>query len=420
MARLRDFINYLNGRRQLLEGVEKELCRVQSKYETFFAEIVRVRESELSQLTEHILAFRQGRSEQPAPAWLEAALNKAEGEVAAQLDKQLGALRDKANEKQTQADALREASLSDESRTRKKNRSLDASEEALKQRNSELLQKIADYNARIRQLSRGFGFFYNLPKMRTLRTERSEIDREQSDVAAQIEKLRERWKREAGDYHKRETERSDQWNALQTEIAKLHAKIDLLEEKRAEILLRSTIERVLFSRVTPPKDPAADDPKCTRCQTPNPPGNHFCLICAQRLIADKPDFAGSVEEIGELNHHHARFSEGVQATQELIGLVRGLCSGLNSFSQSVADVLESEQKYPLPKLQIDVPQPSRAYGESFERFAELIKQSDYSAHPRVFAKRIAPFVDEVFTEKQIKRYFETMGQELSRQAKRQW
>jgi hypothetical protein len=60
-----------------------------------------------------------------------------------------------------------------------------------------------------------------------------------------------------------------------------------------------------------------------------------------------------------------------------------------------------------------------SYGSVFDRLDQSLR-SDYTLHPAVFARQVQPLVDEVFTEDKIKAYFETMGEELSRQASAQW
>ena len=152
---------------------------------------------------------------------------------------------------------------------------------------------------------------------------------------------------------------------------------------------------------------------------PNPASHNFCHICAYRLAADREDFDGSLEEISEINRHFDRFSEGMEACQQIIGLVRGMKSGVEAFTESVADVQASEDKYPLSKLKIDVPQASQDFGVQFDRLADFAGQ-DYSLHPKLFADRFEQYFAETFTEESIQAFFETMGEELSLQAETQW
>jgi hypothetical protein len=229
--------------------------------------------------------------------------------------------------------------------------------------------------------------------------------------------LRLRWEEADREHAGSEAERREGWLEVERRAASVAATLEALEARRPEVVVRAAVERVLADRV---RETSAEAVRpCPRCETRNPEGSHFCSICAARLGDDRPDFAGSVEEMAELNRHFERFSTGMQAGQELIGLVRGLASGVEAFTTSVEDVLESEKKYPLPKLDIDVPAASLEFGRSFDRLAEAVGD-DLSVHPVVFAERVRGLVDGVLTEDAIKAYFETMGEELSRQAEAQW
>lgn len=418
MARLKDFISYLVQRKGVMRRVEKQLLELQEKYETFFQEIRRVREAELHQLTEHILAARAG--EGPAlPEAFDHDLRKAEEEVDRTFDLKLRKLRSEAHNLERKAEQVRQKALKAEQAVRKKNAELDRQEEELKSRSEQVMARIEAFNDEIRQLARGWGFFANLFKMRTLQAQRAELDREQADLAARIETLRARWQQAESGHLEREGKAKEQWLEEQNELAALSAKIDHLERCGAAIRRRSAVEQVLFRQYTPQAEPAEGDPPCPRCQTPNPAENHFCRICARRLGEDRPDFSGSIVEISELNHHFDRFQEGIQACQELIGLVRGIISGLEAFARSVDEVQDSEKKYPLPKLEIDVPKQAVSYGEQFDALEQLVA-GQTSVHPMVFAQRVQPLVEKVFSEDKIKDFFEIMGKELSRQASSQW
>ena len=178
------------------------------------------------------------------------------------------------------------------------------------------------------------------------------------------------------------------------------------------------MERVLDRRRTR-FEAAADGQPCPRCQVANPDRAHFCHICAQRLTADRPDLAGSLEEVAELNHHFRRFQDGMRAGQEIIGLIRGIGSGIDALGESVDDMLASEKKYPLPKLEIDVPAQARAWGQHLESFRDLVGR-DLSLHPQELVAAVSHVTTNVFTADAIQSYFEAIGEEMSRQAGVQW
>jgi hypothetical protein len=414
MARLKDFLSYLDDRHQTISEVETRLCRLQEKYESHFQEVAQVRESELNQLTEHTLADRS-----QLPDWFNQKLDTVQKQVEEELQQQLQSLEQRRDELAQEAEKERQRSLMEERRLHNVNTNLDKEEEELKERNERLLIKIEQYNRQIGELGKGFGFFANFFKMRQLSKQRRLLETEQGDLAARIDKLRSDWQKADESHGERETKLQQAWIRLRTERDAVAAKIDTLRNSLHQIVRRSTLERVLSAHEREMVEPAIEDPPCPRCQSHNPASYHFCYICAQRLGEDRPDFDGSLEEIGEINTHFKRFSDGMQACQELIGLVRGLKSGIEAFRKSVDDVRDSEKKYPLPKLEIDVPRSSVEYGASFDQLKETLS-AKLATHPQHFARQAANLVNQVFTEDKIKRYFETMGAELSRQADRQW
>jgi len=414
MGDLAGFFAYLDERTRLLVGVERRLCTLQEKYENHFAEIDKVREAELGQLAA-IISSR--RSELPGEF-----LEKLDREHRRQeqvFAEKLAALETACSRLRRQAEALRRKSLAAEKKLHRSNRELDDREEALKARQRELLDAIAEFNRRIRELAGGFGFFKNLPVLRRLQRQKQVLEEQQQDLAARIEQLRERWRRLSEKGAEAERRRRQRWLALSTEADARRAKLEYLEQQRLRIVDRSALEAVLFELEPPPRSPADGDPACSRCGMKNPPGNHFCHVCALRLAGDRPDFQGSLEEVAELNHHHRRFSTGMRTCQELIGLVRGVISGLQAMSKSVSDMMDSQSRHNLGTLVLDVPRTCLDYGRVFDELERLL-QVDQAWHPADFAARVEKLVEQRLGEKQLKNYFETMGRELGRQADLQW
>ena len=414
MAQLRDFRDYLEHRIATLAEVERGLTALAEKYETFFAEVTRVRESELQQLTAHTLADRGA-----LPGWFNERLDRAEAAVRAELEATLQELRDAHRARLDEAADLRAESRQLEIEIHARNTDLDRHEELLKARNADLLDRIGQFNRRIRELGRGFGFFANLFRMRGLMRERRELEAEKADVLARIDALRVQWEHEEREHAEREQALQARWVEAETEAAGIKTKLDYLEGTGDRIVVRSTLERVLHELQQQPPEPGEGDPACPRCGTANPEQSRFCHICARRLAEDRPDFEGSIHEIAEINLHHARFSEGMQACQQIIGLVRGLLSGLRAFNESVEDMIRTQTRHHLTTLQLDVPEASVTYGEQFDALRDVVRR-DLSLRPLPFARHVGQLVEQVYTEDQIKAFFETMGGELSRQAERQW
>ena len=414
MGTLSAFNEYLSDRYRALEAAEQALCQRQSKYESFYGEVCRVREVELGQLTDHILADRKA-----IPKDVNDRLDRALREASKDFDAKVAALQKEHRALAVKAEKTRTESLSAEAEVHQKNSALDQREEELKARSQSLLARIDSHNGQIQELGQGFGFFKNFFRMRRLQRQRKELEAEQTDMADRIEALRERWVREEGAHARREQELRKRWRELATEAATLQTKIDHLRASRTAIVQRTTIEKVLYAYVPRIGDPGKDDPRCPRCRQPNAKGTHFCRVCANRLVKDRPDFLGSLNEIAELNRHYESFTDGMRACQEIIALVRGLKTGIKNFQSSVSDMILTESSYPVGVLKISVPKSSVAYGRKLDYLAKLVTPGE-GLHPKVFAARVRAEMEEVFTEAKIKAYFERMGQELSTQADAQW
>lgn len=413
MGRLSDYDAWLASRLAAVNEADRRLSALQAKFETFFAEMSKVRESELQQLGALVSAGRDR-----LPAWLAAALDAAQRAVEKDLDAQLARLEEERAGLERQAEEVRAGSMKDEEAVHRRNQDLDLREEALKAKNAQLLERIDGYNARIRELGTGFGFAKNLFAMRSLQREREALDEAQALVAAQIEEVRSRWAEREAAFAEAEEAARRKWVELRTKESAVQAKLEHLREARPALVFRSVLERVLFERQPPQVLPTAEDPKCPRCESANPQANHFCQICAARISPDRPDLEGSLEEIAEANDHYARFAQGMKTCQEVIGLVRGLKSGIVSFRLSVTTMIANESKYPLPKLKIEVPAAAEAFGKKLDRLRDFV-QPELSLHPKVFGERIGALAAELSPDA-IKAWFETLGNELSVQAKRQW
>ncbi len=412
---LETFHRFVTNNYLIIINTKDVLSKQQQKFETYFNEVKKAREHELKQITEHILADRTKLGKEMNHK-LDSTL-KAERSL---FDEELSKLEKKRKKLVDEAEELRAASLEEEKKLKAKNVDLDRKEEALKAKNEKLLKRIAEYNRRIKEMSRGFGFFRNVFRMKQVQNERKVLDEEQTNLVLRIDALRKKWEEIDETFTKEEKERKDKWLQLTTDASAIKAKIDHLNANREQIIQRSAFEKILFARSVKITEPTKNDPKCPRCSMPNSQSAHFCRICAQRLKKDRPDMSGSLIEIAELNQHFENFSAGMKSSQEIIGLLGGLASGLEKFTASISDMLNSQRKYNLKVLSLDVPKQARDYAKNFAALKEKVDKMNKSLHPSNFSSQIDSFITKVFTEEKIKAFFESMGDELSRAADIQW
>lgn len=414
MGGLTGFQSFVMDRRKVLEDVEARLCAVQSHYEDFFAQIGRIKESELDQLEALV---QRRRSD--LPTWLAGALQRVGPEVEAEVDARIQALAAERDEQRDTAENLREHSLQLEAEIHARNVSLDGREEDLKTRNEALLARVERYNRKIREMSGGFGFFYNILDVRKLRRERLELDREQADVAAHIENLRDRWRKAEAAYTESEDARRAAWQDARNLAAQIQTRLQWLTDSRERVVYRTTLERAMGDNPSPQPTARGGERVCPGCGYGNPDQGILCQACGARLGEDRADLEGSLAEIAAAVHVHDAFSAGMAASQQLIGLIRGLISGHEAFVESVQDMLDTQTRYPVSVLEIDVPDRSVAYAALFSELRDSLAE-DRQEHPLDFAARAEDLLDGRLSEETISDYFEGMGEALSKAAEAQW
>jgi MoaA/NifB/PqqE/SkfB family radical SAM enzyme len=158
MGRLKDFTGYLEERKRLLQKAEERLCALQSKYESFFGEVSKVREAEIEQLIAHSLRDRSA-----LPDWFNQALDHAQAEVEQELAAKVAALEAERDR------LLKEAEELDRARRRPRRRCGRTSRPPggqLKERNA-VAGRDYDYNRRIYGFWHGW-LFANFFSMRSL------------------------------------------------------------------------------------------------------------------------------------------------------------------------------------------------------------------------------------------------------------
>ena len=414
MGGLSGFQTFVLRRRDVLKEVEEHLCTVQSHYEDFFAQIGTIKEEELDQL--EILVQQRRRD---LPSWLTGRLERIGDDVAEEIDGRIRDLTARWDEQRGIAEKLRTESLELEAEMHGRNVDLDEREEGLKVRSEELLARIERYNRKIREMSGGFGFFYNVLGMRRLRRERLDLDKEQADVAAHIENLRDRWAKAETAHTDAEQRRVEAWQEASNLAAQTQTRLQWLGDSRERVLYRTALERVMAYNPASRPEERSGDRACPACEYGNPEMGVLCQVCGSRLGEDRQDLEGSLIEIGAALHVHEMFSRGMEACQQLIGFVRGLISGHEAFGESVQDMLDTQSKYPLDPLVIEVPERSVAYAALFDELAAGLG-GERHIHPLDFAADVQRLIAGRLSEETIQDYFEGRGEALSAAADAQW
>jgi len=414
MGQLEGIRDYLEERSRVIESTEKQLNSLQEKFESFYAQITRAREHELDQLVSQTLENRES-----LPDWYLETIKEAAPLVEKEITGRRKKLVSRRNYRRHKAAGLRKESIEAEAQAALESEENDLLEKNLSRRISGIESGIEELSREILSLSRGLGFFINVFKARPVDRRRRDLDAKRRRMAAELESLRSHWRDHLLELESDDEKRRQKWIEAENEAAALSARIEALDMERPRILARTVVEKVLGTRQEEYREPSSGDPPCQRCGMPNLPESSFCHICALRLKTDRTDFMGSLVEIGELNRHHRRFTEGMKACQEILGLVVGIGSGLEALLKSVRKMIIVRDEHDLGSLELEVPEESRGYGLIFDDIAASVRE-EQSLHPSVFAEKIRGLIAQRLSEDHLKAYFEGIGKVLSKAAAAKW
>ncbi|MBN2078729.1 MAG: hypothetical protein JW838_07165 [Spirochaetes bacterium] len=420
MGNLKGMLDFLKDTRKHLNEIEEKLEKIQAYFNDNFANVNEIRRSELEFLQEGF--FRDPKA---FPEEISALFRAAVKEETAAFDAHLADLdkkRDELNRAFAEIDGERLAYFT---RVKGKNIGLDKKEERLKGKVLELEEEIGTYNGTIDELNTGLGFITNFFRMRKIQRKKDELLEKRDGIIVEIEDIRSKWKEATKKFGLEESGIVVKWNRTQTELSMTEEKIASLTERREELIKKAAfvtaLNKLTGSEEFIAKAVKAEPPdRCPRCKSDNRSNRFFCYYCGARFADDRPDVTGSLVEVGELNGVHGSLQEGIAGSVSILALMRGIATGVSEFTKSVESVKSSEDRYPLPKLKIDVPAFSREFAEKIASMTEKVDVKFVNLHPMEFTKPLSEHTEKSFTNDGIERFFTAMGEELNKTTKAQW
>ncbi len=420
MGNLKGMLDFLNTAKKNLDEIQKKLDEIQTYFNNNFSNVNTIRRAELELLQK---AFFEDAKQFPreVSALYEKKLKVEE----ASFGKNLRDLEQKRADLEKELIAANNGRLNYFKRVRDRNADLDKEEEGLKSKIAALDREIGEYNGTIDELDTGLGFVTNFLRMRKIQKKKEELMEKRDGLLVHVESVRKKWDDATVKYRGEEKEIMEKWNTAQTGLSMASEKIERLKSNRAEIIKKaafvSALNELKGSEDFIAKSVKAEAPAaCPRCKSENKSNRFFCYYCGERFAADRPDVAGSLGEVGELNSVHANLLKGITGSVSVLALIKGIGTGVAEFLKSVESVKASEDRYPLPKLNIDVPEFTKKLAERITELNPKIDVKFFNLHPLEFSTSFNEYTDTVFTDVNIEKFFTGMGDELNKTTKAQW
>ncbi|HSJ57474.1 MAG TPA: hypothetical protein VLC95_09855 [Anaerolineae bacterium] len=376
-------LSYLDDQSRAIQAAVSELDEIQVAFNAQFDQFKARHDLTLARLTGEVFD-RLAKDRAVAPS-LRAAIEQRVPEETRLLEERRTRLREEhLSRRRAAADELLARAQAELAHMRELNPKLDKGEEALKRQKAKLEAELTALNETIREKSRGLGVVRHFLDITRADRERHRILGKLEAVNERLFRVRKRWDEARAKIEQNQAALQEQWQLENVAVARLQAELDMLDDEtqRRDLAVRRAIHHVLDNLKTP-------------------------------VTGGDPDLDTRVAEMVELNVHTDAYHDGLAGAGGLIGLLRGIDSGLEAIRKSV-DGLKHEQEMHsayLKPLDFRLPDSVEAFHKRWPELARrFVDEKTVAGHPAEFAADVAPLLEGPLSQPSIEKMFNTLGQ----------
>jgi chromosome segregation ATPase len=270
-------------------------------------------------------------------------------------------------------------------------RSLRAANPDLNAREEQLKRKVTamqdEYTAAYQELERVrepfLGWLTHAGAIRKARRRQAGIKQDQAKAIERLRQVRQNWLTAVQETSETQGKLREQWQQATIETAEQKARYDHVRNNLEALARQNGIQRALDEMI---EAPAMTDE-----------------------LGDK------LRDLAAHNAVRARFEEGLMAVSETLGLLRGINKGLDKFCESVSQVLAEQKQYSLKEVTIQVSREAAAVNQTWAALAKEARDEEQAVRePLEFAKIARQYIIDRLTPQVIQRFFESMGDALTK------
>jgi hypothetical protein len=379
-----ELMNYLDSQNDAIQELVDQLDEVQVAFNAEYDRFRSEHDARLETLTEEVSA----RLEDVHPA-LQTAVEERYQEELSLIDERSEEVRVLyLPARQQSADSLLARAQADQAKLRALNPELDTREEDLKRQKAGLEARLAELNEGIQEKSAGLGVLLNFMTI-------TEADRDRQRVIGKIEvvnnslqAVRDEWVREAREGEARQAEYQRRWRLESMAVARLHAELERTEAPgfRQELALRRAVRHVLDALSEPPP-------------------------------SSLPDIDLGLREMVELNSQTDSYHVGLASVGGVIGLLRGVLSGMQAIQRSIAGLANEQEMHKayLSPLVFHLPPRVEEFHRQWPILAKRFSDEDViGSHPSRFSEAVTPLLEGPLSQALIESVFDDMGKMIER------
>ena len=383
---LAGMVAYLDSQREHIAAVVAEMDECQKAFTT---QLVAVEQRADDAQTEVLAELETGLAS--AADWLKADLAKRLPDIQAaktkrrdELQAQIKGLTDQRAEVEKQSAAEREE-------MQRVNPALNQREEELKAEAANQQAQIAQVDAQLAQAAAGLGWLFGFGKIHQLRELRHRWEIALYATQGKLFEVRSTWQKQHDQTADSESRLQKAWRFRTADIARYTEELQKLQDDLAGVCRREALTAIL-----------AD------LKAPQPTGIPAADAALPKLLDLRAQVADATQGIGD--------------SAELIGLLKGIDSGLEKLNTSVKSVKEEQDMHSeLAALKLTTPPVDAEFHSIWPELLALVQdEAAATQHPKDFHAKLAAEIGGHLTDKQIEAMFVALGDELNRATKEQW
>jgi hypothetical protein len=377
-------IEYIGQQESALQELIEQLDEVQIAFNARFDEFKAQHDAALDRLTGSIAALMaSGQTGSISPNLLRALEQRWPEELQQIQDRRSKIMEQYLPQRHQAADELLAKAQAETAQLRTLNPQLDKREEKLKRSQAELEGQLSDLNERIRQKSRGVGVVWHFIAITKDDRERQRIIGRLEGIQDSLFEVRRIWETEQDKASDLQKAYQEQWQLESVAVARLQSELDQLNDpaRRENLALRRAIRHVVD---------ALHEPS---------PGS-------ERELSE------GLAEMVKLNIETDAFHEGLASVGGMIGLLRGILSGLAAIRKSVEGLANEQSMHSsyLAPLQFTLPAGAEVFHRQWPVLArKFADEREISAHPSDFSAAVAPLLQDSLSEATIEGMFDDLG-----------
>jgi hypothetical protein len=378
-------IQYLDAQQQAIETLIEQLDEVQVAFNAQFDEFKAWHDAKLRSLTEQISMHLDTVHPE-----LRAAIEERLPEPRQRIEERRLKIREQYLPQRRQAadDLLRRAQ-NELAEMRRLNPELDSQEETLKGERADLETRLSELNDEIQHKSRGLGVVLNFFEITRADRERHRILGKLETIGGMLYDVRSRWERELEHAQQSQAEHQERWQLESIAVARLQSELDQLDDRglRENLALRRAIRHMLD---------ALDE---------------------QPAAGSNSELETGLQEMIELNRQTDDYHEGLASVGGMIGLLRGINSGIQAIRTSIDGLRREQQMHQayLKPLDLSLPSGVETFHKQWPALAhQFADEKTIGTHPVDFSTSVKPLLEGPLSQDNIEAMFNDLGEMIKR------